>query len=117
MDRGRKKPWQHIAGGLLIRFHLIPKSSKDCVEAVEATTGGPAFKARVRAAPEDGKANRALAALVAEWLAVPKSSVSLRAGAKSRVKTLIIAGDGGALAKLVQSKARPATSHGAQQAR
>ena len=51
------------------------------------------FKARVRALPEDGAANAALEALAAKWLGVPKSSVRLVCGGKSRVKSLVIGGD------------------------
>ena len=57
------------------------------------TADGPAFKARVRAVPSEGEANTALAQLLAAWLNVPKRSVSLASGAKSRVKSLCVEGD------------------------
>ena len=57
------------------------------------TAEGQAFKARVRVVPEDGAANAALEKLAAEWLGIPKSSVSLISGAKSRVKSLSVSGD------------------------
>ena len=49
-----------------------------------------AIKARVRAIPENGAANAALIATAAKWLGVPKSSISLSAGGKSRIKQLSI---------------------------
>jgi methylenetetrahydrofolate dehydrogenase (NADP+) / methenyltetrahydrofolate cyclohydrolase len=61
--------------------------------ASSTTTDGVAFQARVRAFPEDGAANKALEELVARWLAVPKRSVSLVTGGKSRLKSLRIDGD------------------------
>jgi uncharacterized protein YggU (UPF0235/DUF167 family) len=76
-----------------VRFRLTPKSSKDTIDGLEMTAEGPAFKARVRALPEDGAANAALETLAAEWLGVPKTSVRLVSGSKSRVKALAIGGD------------------------
>lgn len=75
-----------------MRVRLTPKSAFDRVEGMEQTADGPALKARVRAVPEDGKANSALEALLADWLDVPKRAVALTGGSKSRVKTLTIAG-------------------------
>ena len=91
-------PWRHAAGGLVVRFRLTPKSSKDAIDGLEMTADGPAFKARVRALPEDGAANAALEKLAAAWLGVPKSAVRLVSGGKSRVKTLAVEGDPAAIA-------------------
>ncbi len=91
-------PWRVAVTGLLVRVRLTPKASRDAVEGLESTADGPALKARVRAVPEDGAANAAVEKLIAAWLGVAKSAVSLTAGGKSRVKTLIVAGDGAALA-------------------
>ena len=54
------------------------------------TAGALAFQARVRAIPEDGAANAALEALVSEWLRVPKRSVQLATGGKSRLGHLAL---------------------------
>ena len=106
------RPWRtaerQTGGGgaacVIVRFRLTPKSSKDSIDGFELTAGGPAFKARVRAVPEDGEANAALERLAAEWLQVPKSSVSLTGGAKSRVKTLSIGGDTGTIEDRLMAK-------------
>ena len=47
---------------------------------------------RVAAAPEQGKANNAVLALLAETLAVPRSSVSLVSGGASRDKIVELTG-------------------------
>lgn len=78
---------------MLVRVRLTPKSSADRIDGIEETADGPALKARVRAVPEDGKANTAVARLVAEWLGLPKSAVAVTGGLKSRVKTLTVSGD------------------------
>jgi uncharacterized protein len=63
------------------------------MDGLDVTAEGPAFKARVRALPEDGAANAALERLVSEWLQVPKSAARLVTGAKSRVKCIEVGGD------------------------
>ncbi len=87
-----------------LRVRLTPKSSADRIESVADTAAGPALKARVRAVPEDGKANDALIALVGDWLGIAKARVTLASGATSRLKTLMIAGDGETIAASIASK-------------
>jgi uncharacterized protein len=53
---------------------------------------GDGWKLRVAAAPEHGKANEAVLALLAETLAVPRAHVSLVSGAGSRRKVVELAG-------------------------
>lgn len=68
------------------------------MEGIEQLADGRAvLKARVRAVPEAGAANAALMHLLAEALALPNRAVSLESGATSRVKTLFLKGDAGAL--------------------
>ena len=90
--------WLRSAEGVILRVRVTPKSSKDVVEGLEATTQGPALKVRVRAVPDKGAANAAVVETVAEWLGVPKSTVAVVGGSTARVKSLAIAGDGAALA-------------------
>lgn len=109
------EPWRVVSAGLRVRVRLTPKASHDAVEGLEATAEGPALKARVRAVPEDGAANAAAARLVADWLGVAKGTVTLVAGAKSRIKSFEVTGDGAALA--VMAAARLAATTGAREAR
>lgn len=78
------------ARGLELRVRLTPKSSSDRIEGTCDSADGPALAARVRAVPADGEANTALERLIADWLDLSKSSISLTAGHKSRVKTVTI---------------------------
>lgn len=81
--------------GIALFVRLTPKSSKDAMEGAEETGDGKVhLKARVRAVPEDGKANAALEKLVADWLKVPRKSVTVAAGTTSRLKTVEVEGDG-----------------------
>lgn len=75
-------------------MRLTPKSSRDALEGIETSADGRShLKARVRAVPEDGKANAALLRLVGKALSVPASAVTLASGVTARLKTLHIAGD------------------------
>ncbi len=86
-------PATRKANGVVLHVRLTPKSSTARVAGVEDHGGKPVLKAYVTTPPEDGKANAALLALVADWLGVPKSSVSMAAGQKSRLKSVAVEGD------------------------
>jgi uncharacterized protein YggU (UPF0235/DUF167 family) len=58
---------------------------------------GTRLKIAVAEPPEDGRANRAVCAALAEALHIPPSDVSVLHGATSRQKTLLVAGDPAAL--------------------
>lgn len=90
--------------GVAIAVRLTPKAARDAVEGVEEFGGDPVLKARVRAVPENGKANAALEALIAKWLGVPRSSVSVIQGAKSRIKIVAIDGSAIGLSALVATR-------------
>lgn len=80
--------------GLTLFVRLTPKSAKDAIEGVETTDDGREhLKARVRAVPEDGKANAALIKLLAKWLDVTPRNITIAAGATSRLKQIRLEGD------------------------
>jgi uncharacterized protein YggU (UPF0235/DUF167 family) len=60
---------------------------------------GEAWKVRVTAAPEDGRANDAVLRLLAEVLAVPRGALTLVSGHSGRDKIVELAGVGPALAE------------------
>ena len=79
--------------GVELRVRLTPKSSRDDIGTVSETADGTAVQAYVRALPANGAANTALIALFAKRLRVPKSSVQLLSGSKSRLKVLALKGE------------------------
>ena len=90
--------------GVSVRVRLTPKGGRDAVEGWETDSGGAShLKARVRAAPESGKANAALIDLIAKTLGVSRSSVTITGGEKARLKIVAIAGDTFALAAKLES--------------
>lgn len=91
-------PWRETPNGVAVHVRLTPKGGRDAIEGVETMSDGKiVLKARVRAVPEDGKANAALIELIAKALRVPRSAVTLVAGQTSRLKTVAIVGDAAAL--------------------
>ena len=102
--------WRHGDAGVIVYFRLTPKSSKDAVDGLQITAEGLAFQARVRAIPKDGAANAALERLISEWLAVPKRSVRLATGGKSRLKSVAISGDFETLDRMLRAKTAEARS-------
>ena len=59
----------------------------------EGPPNGRVLRVKLKAPPVEGKANRELLAFLAKELRVSKSEVSLRSGAKSRVKSVEIEGE------------------------
>lgn len=94
-------PFRTTTGGIELYVRLSPKASKDDVSGPKDFDGRAYVQARVRAVPEDGKANKAIVELIAARLGVPKSSIALASGHSSRLKTLSISGDVSALQQKV----------------
>ncbi len=105
MTSGAALPWTRAKEGVILRVRVTPKSSKDVVEGLEDTAQGPALKVRVRAVPDKGAANAAVVETVADWLGVPKSTITLVGGSTARVKSLAIAGNEAALGALIARRA------------
>jgi uncharacterized protein YggU (UPF0235/DUF167 family) len=87
-------PYRIADGRLMVDVRLTPRGGRDALDGVDRLADGRGvLKARVRAVPEDGKANAALEALVASSLGVARSAVSVVQGKTARVKTLAVLGD------------------------
>ncbi len=74
--------------GVTVELRVQPRARRLALEV-----SGTTLKAAVTAPPEDGKANAAVVALLAESWRLPKSAFSVIKGAASRNKTLSVAGD------------------------
>jgi len=68
---------------MTIRVKVIPKSSRD--EIVGKLEDGT-WKIKVTAAPERGKANAAVCAVIADHFGIPKSRVEVVSGHTSHLK-------------------------------
>ena len=87
-------PWRHSTAGISVALRVTPRGGRDGIEGVETLANGRSVvKVRVRAIAEGGEANRAVAALMAKSLGVPRASVRLLSGATSRLKQIAVDGD------------------------
>jgi uncharacterized protein (TIGR00251 family) len=91
----------------MVAVRLTPKGGRDAIDGIEQLADGRSVvKVRVCAAPSEGAANAALIELMAAVLGTARRNVSLAAGAAARIKQIKIAGDGAALAALLDRHVR-----------
>ena len=100
--------------GVVLHVRLTPKSSAARIGGAEDHRGKLVLKAYVTTPPEDGKANAALLALVADWLGVPKSAVALASGQKSRLKSVAVDGEPDKLLEKISKLLADLSQGGAQ---
>ena len=74
--------------GSLLSVVVVPRSGKSSIAQLADGT----FQIRVAAPHVDGAANAALLRFLADMLDVPRSRLSIRSGASSRHKRVVIAG-------------------------
>lgn len=72
----------------LIRVRLTPRSSRDEILGLEEGV----LRIKLTAPPVEGEANKALVAFLSKALRVPKGSVAIVSGERSREKSLSIRG-------------------------
>jgi uncharacterized protein len=90
--------WRQVAGGIRLRLKVQPKARREAIAGLAPDPDSPdsmgwVLKVSVGAPPEDGKANAAVIALLAEKLGVAKSAISVVSGATDRRKLVEIRGD------------------------
>jgi len=73
---------------ILLKIHLLPRASRDEICGLH----GNALRVKVTAPPFEGKANKALQRFLAEILHLAPSQIEIKAGQRSRDKTLRISG-------------------------
>jgi uncharacterized protein len=102
-SRPAGRPWTVTANGLTVTVRLTPRAGHDSIDGiVRLSDGSPVLRVRVAAAPTEGEANDALARLLARTLRVAPRDVTLVGGATSRTKRMLIKGDAGAAAAVLE---------------
>ena len=87
-------PWRATSEGVVVCCRLTPKGGRDAIDGVaQLADGSSVLAARVRSAPQEGEANQALCALLADQLGAPTSSARIVSGSRSRLKQVAISGD------------------------
>jgi len=93
-------PWAKRAStGWLFSIYAQPGAKRTEISGLH----GDALKVRVAAPPAEGRANDALVTFLAAALGVPKKSVAVVKGARSRRKTISIAAPQADPASLLRS--------------
>jgi uncharacterized protein (TIGR00251 family) len=82
--------------GLVVSVHVTPGARRISVGGAH----GGALRIRVVAAPDRGRANRAVVDALADALDVPRRSVTLVGGHTARTKRLSVSTDGASRAEL-----------------
>ena len=93
--------------GIRIAVRAQPKAGRDAIDGVRSLPDGERLAIKVTAAPERGRANMAIVALLAKVLGVPPSAVTVASGVTGRDKVIAIAGDPAALLSRFQTVSRP----------
>jgi uncharacterized protein YggU (UPF0235/DUF167 family) len=88
------RPWRESGDGIDLAVRLTPRGGGAGFDGVIIVDGSPCLKVRVSAPPVDGAANKALIALLARSLRIPKSSIRFLSGERARIKRLHLEGDG-----------------------
>lgn len=86
-------PFRAANGGVKVALRVVPRAGRNRIEGIETAADGRVWlKVAVTAPPEGGKANMAAIALLAKAWRVPRSSITVVAGATARRKTILVAG-------------------------
>jgi len=94
-----------VPDGIRLRLRVKPSARADRLVGPHAG----ALKLEVRAAPEHGKANHAVARVVADGLEVRRTQVEVTAGHGSRNKTVVVHGlEVGAVIERLEAMGIPA---------
>ena len=97
-------PFRASPAGVRVRLKVTPKAKRSQFGGLlDEPDGGKALKVQVTAAPESGKANEAVIALLAREWGVAKSAISVVSGATDRRKLVEIRGPSQALMAQLQS--------------
>lgn len=85
--------WRTVTDGIEVFVRVTPNAKTEEIGApVTRDDGSTWLQVRVRAVPDKGRANKAVIALMAGALDVPKSAISIATGETSRQKVLHIEG-------------------------
>jgi uncharacterized protein len=90
--------WYDIRGAdLLLRLRIQPRASQEGIDGVHDGR----LRVRVSSPPVDGAANERLVRLLAQALGMPRGSIILTRGAKSRDKDVTVQGAAAQASKVI----------------
>lgn len=95
--------WREGPNGVTVMVKVQPRSRRPGLQGMGESAVRPRLKIGVTEAAEDGKANRAVCAILAKALGRPPSKVQIVTGAANREKVLAVAGNPAVLAEKLGS--------------
>lgn len=81
--------YERVSDGVKLTVKVVPAASSNQIKS----DGKGELKILVTAAPEDGKANKAVVRLLAKTFKISKSSIVLTHGETARLKTFLLSGN------------------------
>ena len=94
--------WRQRDDGISLDLRVTPGARQAGIRGVQDVgEGRVALAVAVRAKAQDGKANKAVIALIADAIGIAPTRISLLSGAQGRRKSLHLAGDPQSLARSV----------------
>ncbi|WP_216850561.1 MULTISPECIES: DUF167 domain-containing protein [unclassified Acidisoma] len=91
-------PYRRTPEGVMLAVRLVPRANRNGLDGVVVgAEGRAALQLRLVAPPVEGAANAALVAFLATALELRKGAVTIRSGERSRLKVVILSGDGEAI--------------------
>ena len=108
-DQLSASPYAQDGDCVRVSVRVTPRAKTNLIKGFVKTAGGKsALEVRLAAPPVDDAANKALVALLAASLGVPKSAVTIVAGEASRLKVVRVGGMSvEALARRLERPDRP----------
>jgi uncharacterized protein len=94
--------WRTVPDGVRVTVKVQPKSRRPGIQGRSVSGLGPCLRIGVSEAAEDGRANRAVCAVLATVLQVPASAVIVTLGKTSRDKTVLVSGDAALLTERLE---------------
>ena len=95
--------WRALRDGVSVSVKVQPKSRRSGIHGLAVSVRGACLRIGMNEAPEDGRANRAACAVLAELLHVSTSAVAVTLGQTSRDKTLHVTGDAALLTAILET--------------
>jgi uncharacterized protein (TIGR00251 family) len=74
--------------GIRFKIKVHPRGKENAITGVF----GDALKVSITAPPADGKANKAIIEFLADFFAIPRSSVTIASGESGRIKVIRVSG-------------------------
>ncbi len=93
------RPYRQGKSGIVVALRVTPNARRDEICGVQIRDDGRSvLRVRVKAVPDKGQANKAVIALLAKSLRLPKGAFSLVSGQSARLKSVAIAGEAAQIA-------------------